>query len=83
MDIQQINARLRTIAAKMRGEYPRVSVVTSNDGRYGVYASTAVLDELYKGHGEDLAALLDACEAAIDAAHPDMLARTLGVEVAA
>jgi hypothetical protein len=83
MNIEQLNARIKALAGKITGKHPRVSVVISDYGTYGVFADSIGHGDIFKGHGRDLDALLDECEAAIDAAHPDVLARTLGVEVAA
>jgi|GEM_PF-6547725 len=83
MNTDDICARLGALAAKIQGEHPRVALVIANTGRLGLYAESSASHEIFRGHGADLAAMLAECEAAIDAAHPDTLARTLGVEVAA
>jgi hypothetical protein len=83
MDTKEIAARLKALKARLGGDYSFVHALISEDESFYVSASLSGMHQVYKGRGNCLETLLDECQTAIDERDPALLARTLGVEVAA
>ena len=79
MTIEELQARLAALKARVPGDYPWVSTVVSPAGRATVFVDSDHI-RLYRGDDQPLEQQLAEAADAIEAARPDMLARTLGIE---